>query len=100
MDTIMTTLPGSRRLRPRQNDSERRRRTELTSIASKTLALFVFVVLAPLAVALIQTRVDALAAEERARESAHSVARAAAEEVQQGIGAAQRTGRLLARLPG
>jgi signal transduction histidine kinase/DNA-binding response OmpR family regulator/HPt (histidine-containing phosphotransfer) domain-containing protein len=102
MGTTMTTLPGSRRLRPRQNDSERRRlgRTGLASIASKTLALFGFVVLTPLAVALIQTRVDALAAEERARESAHSVARAAAEEVQGSIGAAQRTGRLLARLPG
>jgi signal transduction histidine kinase/CheY-like chemotaxis protein len=58
------------------------------------------VVLTPLVVALAQTRVDALAAEERARESARAVARAAAGEVQESIGAAQRTGRSLARLPG
>src|SRR3954447_9373845 len=100
----MTAPPGSGGLRPRQNSGGRQPRrpgrTGFASIASKTLALFVFVVLTPLAMALIQTRTDALAAEERARESAHSVARAAAEEVQGSIGAAQRTGRLLARLPG
>src|SRR3954468_19776342 len=102
MGTMMTMLPASRGLGLRQNDNERRRlvRRGFASIASKTLALFVFVVLTPLAVALIQTRIDALGAEERARENARSVARAAAEEVQGSIGAAQRTGRLVARLPG
>jgi hypothetical protein len=69
------------------------------SIAAKTLALFVFVTVTPLAVALFQTRIDALEAEERALESARSVARAAADEVQESIRAAQRTARILARLP-
>src|SRR5215212_5984963 len=106
MGTIMTALHGSRGLRPRQNHGERlgrRRRplhTGFASIASKTLALFIFVVLTPLAVALAQTRVDALAADERARESARAVARAASDEVLESINAAQRTGRILARLPG
>jgi signal transduction histidine kinase/DNA-binding response OmpR family regulator/HPt (histidine-containing phosphotransfer) domain-containing protein len=92
----MAAPPESRGLR------QRRRPVHMgfASIASKTLALFVFVVLTPLAVALAETRVDAVAAEERARESARSVARAAADEVQESINAAQRTGRILARLPG
>src|SRR5947207_545936 len=78
--TIMTALLGSQWLRLRPNLSGRRRpvRTGFASIASKTLALFVFVVVTPLAVALAQTRTDALTAEARARESARSVARAAA----------------------
>src|SRR5579884_495096 len=75
-------------------------RGAFSSIAAKTLALFVFVTVTPLAVALIQTRNEVLAAEARSLDSAHSVARAAADEVQESIRAAQRTTRILARLPG
>src|SRR4051812_27111402 len=77
----------------------RRMRGVLASIAAKTLALFIFVTLAPLAVALVQTRSDALGAEGRALESARSVARGAADEVQESIRAAQRTSKILSRMP-
>src|SRR5690348_12323639 len=98
--TCMTALAWSAVLRPwrgrlRFLGSPAHR--GFASIAAKTLALFVFVTVTPLAVALVQTHVNAQAAEERALESATSVARAAADEVQESIRAAQRTARILAR---
>ena len=101
----MTALAWSAVLRPWRGRARPRwllgspTRGGLASIAAKTLALFVFVTVTPLVVALVQTRNNALVAEERALASASSVARAAADEVQESIRAAQRTGRILAGLP-
>jgi signal transduction histidine kinase/CheY-like chemotaxis protein/HPt (histidine-containing phosphotransfer) domain-containing protein/HAMP domain-containing protein len=69
------------------------------SLAARILVLFVLAALAPPAAALVQARVDALAAERRATECANSVARAAGTSVSDLLLYADYAAGTLSRLP-
>ncbi len=70
-----------------------------SSVAARVLAVFLVATLGPLVLSLAQTRAEWLAADERAYEQAHAVARAAAAEVNSSIYEARQAATTIARLP-